>query len=343
MLKLILRMFAKRFLRFGLTLASSLAVGSVSAAAQVRPPNVPPPTSERTAGGSIRGKVVLPDGAFLTEVARITLQTMRGVEASVFTNNEGQFEFTKLRPGSYQLLVEGDRRFLSTTENVEVVRGMPSVLTIILKEKESPNRSRAKAVSTVELDVEVPAQARKEFERASKASKEGRSAQAVTHLKKAVALYPRYLLARNDLGALLLGQGKLDEAAEELRRAIELDPKAFNPHLNLGIVLGHQQKFPEAAEILKQALSLEPGSASARFYTGLALLGLNDLAGAEHELKTAHDLGGPTYAIVLFHLGQLYLNRGDREQALKMFESYLHEAPDAANVSQVRKLMTMLR
>jgi hypothetical protein len=37
------------------------------------------------------------------------------------------------------------------------------------------------------------------------------------------------------------------------------------------------------------------------------------------------------------------MNRGERDSALKSFESYLAEVPDARNADQVRKLIAMLR
>ena len=150
-------------------------------------------------------------------------------------------------------------------------------------------------------------------------------------------------MAHNDLGAQLVAQGKLGEAAEELRQATQLDPKAFNPRLNLGIVLVQQHQFSEASDMLKTALGLEPNSPAARLYNGLALEGLNDLNGAEKELQTAHDLGGATYAVALFHLGQIYMNKGERARALKMFESYVREAPNAPDSAQARKMVEILR
>lgn len=55
------------------------------------------PASAAAQGGSIRGNVVLPDGSFLNERARITLQTSRGIKSSVYTDNQGAFNSTRLR------------------------------------------------------------------------------------------------------------------------------------------------------------------------------------------------------------------------------------------------------
>jgi Flp pilus assembly protein TadD len=303
------------------------------------------PASAAAQGGSISGNVVLPNGAFLNERARITLQTDRGIKSSVYTDNQGHFQFKGLPPAIYQVVVEPDGdRFEIAKVTVEVFPNAPSVFYVSLKEKKPREpKNSATAVSIGELDPAIPTQAKREFERASDASKLGRTEEAIGHLRNATALYPSYLMAHNDLGAQLLAQGKLDEAAKEFRRAIQIDSKAFNPRLNLGIVLVQQHQFSDAAETLKTALALQPNSPAAILYHGLALEGTNDLNGAERDLKTAHDLGGPAYAVALFHLGQIYMNKGEREQARKAFESYLREVPSGPNADQARKMIGILR
>jgi tetratricopeptide (TPR) repeat protein len=319
--------------RFGYLLAST---GLVMACA----------TSLAAQGGSIRGELFLPAGNTLNESTRISLQTGRGVKAIVFTDNRGRFQFESLTPGSYQVIVEGDKkRFETTTASLEVFPNAPSILNIVLKEIKASNAAKAggNSVSAAELDPAIPAKAKKEFERASTASNQGKTEEAIAHLRQAIAIYPRYLMAHNDLGAQLLGQRKLDEAAAELHRALEIDPKAFNPNLNLGIVLVQQQKFLEAAPILKAAVSLDSGSPAARLYNGMALQGLNDFAGAEREFKSAYDLGGTAYALALFHLGQIFMDQGERKKAVAALESYLREAPQGANVPQAKALLRTLR
>ncbi len=305
-----------------------------------------PIIAQNTSPGGISGRVILPGGGFVSENVRVTLETIRGVKISVFTDNQGRFVFRGLAPGNYGIVVEADKNlFEVATAGVEVFPGAPAIITISLKEKKPAGNAKKSegVVSTAELDAAVPEKARKEFERASKAGKEGDTGVAIVHLRKAIAIYPRYLMAHNDLGAQLLQQGMLDEAAQELHEAIDIDPKAFNPHLNLGIVLLQQHNFSEASEMLRKALALEANSPAARYYSGLALMGLNDSRGAEHELKTAHELGGVEYAVALFQLGQLYMNKGERVNAAKAFENYLAEAPNGANATEARKLIALLR
>jgi tetratricopeptide (TPR) repeat protein len=193
------------------------------------------------------------------------------------------------------------------------------------------------------LDQKVPSAAKKEFQKAGHLASEGKSSEAIAALKRAIAIYPDYLAAHNDLGAQLLELGQLEEAANELRAAIKIDPNAFNAQLNLGIVLVRQDKFSEALSALDKALSIEPSAPAAHLYAGMAAVKLNDTARGEKELNAAYDLGGNTYAVALLHLGKLYMKRGEREMALKSFESYLRESPNAPDAAQVEKLIGRLR
>jgi len=161
-------------------------------------------------------------------------------------------------------------------------------------------------------------------------------------LRSAIAIYPKYLSAHNDLGTLLLSQGKLEQAREEFRMAIDLDPKAYNPHLNLGIVLVQQQKFREAASVLKTACSLNASAPSARLYFGIALVALDEPA-AEGELKAAHDLGELLMHWRCFILvNSISITVGARMH-WKFFQRYLHESPNGSNSAEAERLVEILR
>jgi Tfp pilus assembly protein PilF len=296
--------------------------------------------------GSIRGRVSQPNGDSLEEAVLVRLENIRGVKATIFTDNQGQFTFFGLAPGIYYVVVDGDNRREGGSVTVEVFPSAPSIVNVLLREKTTELKKKATAVSAAELSQKVPPAAQKEFDRASAASKQGKTDDAITHYRKAIEIYPNFLMARNDLGAQLMTQGKLDDAAEELHYAIAIDPKAFNPRLNLGMVFVKQHNFIEGADQLRRALSLDATSASAHFYLGLALIGMEDAesaASAEKEFKTAYSIGGTKYALALFHLGELYVSRGEREAALKVFQQYLSESPDAPNAAQVRRTIAMLK
>jgi tetratricopeptide (TPR) repeat protein len=285
----------------------------------------------------------MPDGSYGDEAVKITLSTMRGAVTTIYAETQGQFEFEGVAAGTYYLEFEADRqRFHPVSETVQVYRNMPTILTVSLRPIKPGGSSKPDTVSVNELKEKVPDKARKEFEKASRAGSQGRIDEAIAHLEKAISIFPSFSRAHNDLGTYFLAQGKLDQAEESFRKAIALDSTAFNPLLNLGIVLVHKQQFVAATDQLTRALSLEPNSPAAHLYAGLAFMGSNNLDAAEKELKAAYSQGGQKYGVALYHLGQLYMNRGDRASALKSFQEYLSVVPDARNAKQVEKLIAML-
>ena len=285
-----------------------------------------------------------PGGGLVSDSYKVTLLTLNGPQNSIFSDSQGWFEFSDLVPGNYEVQVETNGSDLEIiSQSVAVFRGAPSFVTVSLREKKNSSTAKATSVSLSEFAGDVPKAARREFELATKAAAASKTDEAIARLRKALAIFPNFVMARSDLGAQLLAQGKLEEAAEQLREAIRIDDKAFNPKLNLGIVLVQQHNFSEAAAVLERAISLNPESAAARLYAGLANMGLGNMNQAEKELKVAHSIGGISYSLALFHLGQLYVSKGERESALQMFERYLRDSPDAANAAQVRKMIALLR
>lgn len=311
-------------------------------------PSVALGDANTTETSSIRGRVLTPEGSPFNGVARLTLQAMNGGQLVIFTDYQGQYRFDNVEPGIYTLEVDADRQtFVPATQSVQVYKGAPAVLNISLKYKENAAHKEASngasVVSVAELDKSIPEKARKEFTRGSEAARAGKTDEAITHFRKAVEIYPDFMMAHNDLGVQLMSLKRLEEAAEQLRLAAKLDPKAFNPQLNLGIVLVEQQQFAEAAVALDKAITLNPQSAAARLYAGEAYVALGDADRAEKNLKSAFTLGGADYAAALFQLGNLYMGRGEREKALQSFEAYLAAAPDAANAAEARRLVSVLR
>jgi tetratricopeptide (TPR) repeat protein len=301
--------------------------------------------SAQTAPGSIRGHVVLPNGDSIHEAVMLRLESIRGVRSHSYTDNEGQFEFSVVQVGQYRLIVEPPKdRFETTVVDLEVFSEQPTVLTITLKEKGGTATTNSnETVTPSEADPLVPPAAKKEFDRAAALIRESKHEDAIAALRKAVALYPRYLMALNDLGTELLAVGKLEEATTELRRAMAIDAKAFNPHLNLGIVLVEQHEFTEARQELQTAVALRSNAPAARLYLGIALTGLDESGAAEVELKKAYSLGGTKYAVSLYHLGQIYLNQNKRDEAVKMLERYLIEEPNGKHAEQARKLIAAVQ
>lgn len=75
----------------------------------------------------------------------------------------------------------------------------------------------------------------------------------------------------NNLGAVLVRQGKPAEGIEQFRRALELDPDSAEVHYNMGDALRVEGKIQEAIVSYRAALRLEPGFAGAHSSLGQLL------------------------------------------------------------------------
>src|SRR2546426_2788762 len=183
------------------------------AAGQSPRPHYTPRDEDKNARGSIRGRVLMPNGGFIGDTLRVSLLTSNGTLAIIFTSNQGSFEFPDLLPGNYEVQVEPNGLQMDVvSQSVQVFRGAPSVITISLKEKTSSRKDRPDrpSISVSEIGADVPKSAKKEFELASKAAQENRVDVAIAHLRKAISIYPTFVMALNDLGTQLLAQGKLE-------------------------------------------------------------------------------------------------------------------------------------
>src|ERR687888_54347 len=103
----------------------ALALVFTAAVAQTDRPTRPtslPNSSNSSATGAVKGRVVLPDGGYVSEPIKVSLLTLRGAQTFVYTDLQGAFEIKGVEPGEYTLEVEADRqpRFETTTERVLV-------------------------------------------------------------------------------------------------------------------------------------------------------------------------------------------------------------------------------
>lgn len=305
-------------------------------------------STQRSGGdASIRGIVLLPNGSPVNEPVKVTLKVLRGDQATSYTDRDGRFQFPNLAAGDYTLEAEADRsrdRFEITSEKITVRLDTPNFITLSLKEKEkAPDAKRDKTVSVAMLDQKVPPAAKHEYDNATQLARAGKSDESIAALQRALALYPDYLMALNDLGAQLLDAGRLDEALVVLKKATQIDPNSFNPQLNLGIVLVQKKMFADALVALDHALTVEPSAPSAHLYAGMAAAGGNDAARAEREYKAAHGLGGNSFAVALLYLARLEVRLGHKQDAVEALQLFLREDPSGANSAVAKKMLTDLQ
>jgi tetratricopeptide (TPR) repeat protein len=239
--------------------------------------------------------------------------------------------------------IDGEE-FDPAVRKVELGRGIVSEVTLQLLEKKLPVAfSASRVVSVAELRQSVPVAARKEYELGLKSVAKGDVTGAAAHFQEALAIYPEYLAARNDLGAQYLKLKRLDEAEKHFQLVLEKDPKNFNAKFNLGLVRIERKDYQDAIAQLNQAIVIDSTRPVARLWLGFTLLETGDLAGAERELTKALVMGGADCVAAHYHLARIYLARGEKTEALRAIQAYLEDAPKGEYVREAKQLENQIK
>jgi protein O-GlcNAc transferase len=166
---------------------------------------------------------------------------------------------------------------------------------------------------------------------------------AAESCKRALALNPGLIAARQSLSRILADMEQLDEAEVSLRREIELTPEQFAPHHNLGTLLNRLGRRAEAIELLERAISLKPNSAASYWNLGAAYTGLDEfskecLALARGNFEKAIELD-PNVAGTHYDLGICHWRDARLDHALASFDRAIELDPGHAKARWARVMM----
>ncbi len=120
------------------------------------------------------------------------------------------------------------------------------------------DKARVDAGIVSALDLEAPNNAVEEFNRASTLLKAQNSKEAMKHLQKAIADYPKFVSAHIGLGLAYVDQEDPAHAKSEFEEAASLDAKFPGSFRHLGQLALSLNDFPTAESALEKAAALSP-------------------------------------------------------------------------------------
>jgi tetratricopeptide (TPR) repeat protein len=294
---------------------------------------------------TIEGHVRKPGGHLLNTHARVKLRSAYTSEQFTTTDGNGAFTFSRLRSGTYYVVVEAGEEYESASDTVDIMStasntGSAVTIQITLQPKQSAKRTTGIVDASM---AEAPEAPLKLYKEAILSVQAGNREKAIEQLKSALSIYPDFMLAFNEMGVQYIKLHKWDKAAASLRSALKLAPDDFAPNLNYGIVLLQTKDFTGAAIALRQALKKDSSSAAARFYYGQALTWLGNYDAAERELLQAISLGGNELIEAYRLLGAVYIEKRNNQRAAEELEKYLNLLPKAKDADKIREIIKQLR
>ncbi len=178
-----------------------------------------------------------------------------------FTDSTGQVTFHQLRPGTYRVRMSGNNLEETTSDNI-YLDGREPMHTEMVHVQLKPAADAAQSapggppVSAVELNI--PDNARKEFEAGNAELGKKNLDAARKHYEKATQLYPQYAWAFNNLGIIAMQQKNPVEAHNYFQRSVEADDHYANGYFNLGKLMAMEKKYSDADTLLSKAQGLDP-------------------------------------------------------------------------------------
>lgn len=213
------------------------------------------------------------------------------------------------------------------------------------KDKEKRDRENKELIDSgviSALDVDAPNHAIDEFNRAAKFLTAQKSKEAIQCLEKAIAFYPKFVLAHINLGLAYLDQGDLTRAKSEFETSAMLDDKFAGSFLNLGRLALSVNDFATAHSELGKAASLRPRDVRILAALAFAENGNHLYKNALETVDRVHALDHKGAANVHYVGAAAALALNDPDTAERELNLFLSEDPTNAFSPAARKHLAIL-
>jgi tetratricopeptide (TPR) repeat protein len=190
--------------------------------------------------------------------------------------------------------------------------------------------------------LRIPADAQKAFHKGMEAWQHNDYANAAEQFEKAIALYPSYDTAYNNLGVMYIQISEPEKARAAFEKSVALNDKNADADRNLARMLIHDGNFARAAGLLQKSLLVEPLNPVTLTLLSVAEIETGNDDAALATARKTHQLPHEGYSLVHYVAGQAYEHKGQPQDAFAEYETYLQESPSGSEAPQVRNALARL-
>jgi len=310
-----------------------------------------PLAAQRQGGATdIQVHVTFDDNRPVSEQLRVDVLNASGIPiAQGLTDTSGRAMFQVNGEGGYLVKVTGTSIAEGASESLDVFPclGKECVRTVYVRVKpkqgavQSAGKSPSGAVTSA-AELRVPQDARKAFDQGMAAWQKRDYQQAAEKFEKAVAAYPEYDTAYNNLGVMYAHLNQPDKAVAAFRRSVELNDKNADADRNLARMLMRQKDFPQAEELLRKSLTVQPLDASTLTMLAIAEVEDGKVDDALRDAQKVHTMPHDGYAVVHYIAGEVLEEKHQFDQARVEYTTYLQESPNGPDAAQVKSALERL-
>jgi Tfp pilus assembly protein PilF len=191
--------------------------------------------------------------------------------------------------------------------------------------------------------VNVPPEARKEFDKASEKLEQKNWADAKTHLERAIAIYPKYALAYNNLALTYLNLNQGEKAVETFRTAAELDEHLPQANLYLGRFYYDNKDYKQAEPFLLRASDGAPKNPQILLALANTQMKNGELDQSLLNAQKVHSLPDhKPFAMAHLIAAQILSDRGKTQDAAEEYRRFLREVPESPMADRVKDALSKL-
>lgn len=291
---------------------------------------------------SIQGQVHTGNGMPLPDDVTVYLGAAEEVSVTQqYVGANGKFEFDNLKNGLYRLTVTA-KGYKTATQEVDMHYFASRYPNIYLLPEDTKVTAAPSSHTVASTDLAAPKKARREYEKGQRSIQDGNSAEARSHLEKAVEDYPCYARALASLGVALSMQNQLAPAETTLRKALTCDSGFLEAYIQLAILLSAQGKFAESQANLQAALGHFPGEWQLYYQLGTATGGAGKYAEAEQAFSKAESLNPALPPESHLKIAAMYIRWKQYDKARAEMQAYLAADPNGRFAAETRNMIKRL-
>jgi tetratricopeptide (TPR) repeat protein len=296
----------------------------------------------KTAGlGNLKVRVVYTNDRAVPAHARVQLMSSASNNpiGEEFTNDLGEVEFYGIDQGNYHVVVTGEGIQDSDSGILEVDgrKGSQSITITVKRTGEGGHTAKSGGPSVSVNQLKIPSDARSKYDEATQLMAKADWAGAVGRLNQAIAIYPAYAEAYNNLAAAQARLGNRSRAREALLKAISVDDHFVPGLVNLAHLEQRDQNYKAAETLLSKAVALDPSNAETLTLLCRAQFLDKHYDAAIDTAHRVHAMPHGSFAIVHYIAARAYQRETRTSDAIAEFKTLLQEEPSGARADAVRK------
>jgi len=251
--------------------------------------------------------------------------------------------FKNLAPAIYVVCVSGEKQ-RRRCESIDLFLPRDEERHRFDKDFKLPNpvlnNPESHQISSARLAV--PARAQREVVRSQECRMRGDEKEALFHLEQALAIYPRYPEALNNMGTYYHRAGDYERAIQLFRKVTEVDPDFYVGWLNLGGSLLASGLSKAALEAQQRALALRPDDITVNALTAMSYFRLRRYEEARERFLKVAELDPVSAAFPHLYLALIAMAQNEKDEAGQYLRSFLDIHPNSPRSPFLRKTLNNL-